>query len=243
MKIGVIGTGTIASALVEGLAGQGHRITVSERSATHATRLAAQFDEVTIAPNQSVLDDSEVIFIGLMANAAADVLNALAFRADHRVVSLMAGPVLDEVAQMVAPARAEAVMIPFPGIARGGSPVLALGQVDLLHALFGDRNTLYELSTEAELAAYICAQAVLSPAALLVAEAADWLGERVAERDQGEAFLRLLVGSSLLGTESRPLLAALDTPGGFNQRLREDLRQSGMVSALKRALDRLEGNA
>ena len=33
MRIGVIGTGTIASAVVRGIAGDGHAITVSERSA------------------------------------------------------------------------------------------------------------------------------------------------------------------------------------------------------------------
>ena len=40
MKIGVIGTGTIATAVVQGIAGDGHQITVSDRSATNACALA-----------------------------------------------------------------------------------------------------------------------------------------------------------------------------------------------------------
>lgn len=243
MRIGIIGTGTIASAVVEGIAGDGHAITVSESSAGRAALLAAQFANVSVASNKLVLDRSDVIFLGLMAEASRDVLDQLEFRADHRVVSLMAGATLAEVGRMITPARAEAVMIPFPGIAQGGSPVLALGQIDLLRDLFGGRNTVFELSSETELAAYMCAQAVLSPAVLMVAETAAWLGERVDDRDQGEAFLRLLVGSSLMGSQCKRMLDALDTPGGFNQRLREHMRLAGMGKSLKDGLDRLEEGA
>lgn len=39
MKIGVVGTGTIATALVRCIAGDGHQITVSKRSAALARGL------------------------------------------------------------------------------------------------------------------------------------------------------------------------------------------------------------
>lgn len=240
MKIGVIGTGTIAAAVVEAVAEDGHTITVSERGATTAARLSETFAAVSVAANQAVLDRSDVVFIGLMAEAAPEVLAQLSFRAAHRVVSLMAGASLADVAGMVAPAQAEAVMIPFPGIAQGGSPIMAFGNVDVLRTLFGARNTIFELASEAELAAYMCAQAVLSPAVRMVADAADWLGSRVDNRQEAEAFLRMLVGSSLLGSNCAPLLAALDTAGGYNQRLREHMVGAGISAALAGGLDKLE---
>ncbi|WP_243405068.1 NAD(P)-binding domain-containing protein [Pelagivirga sediminicola] len=243
MRIGVIGTGTIASAVVEGIAGDGHDIAVSRRSAVQSARLAQMFDNVTVHDNQAVLDRSDVIFLGLMANAAAEILAPLTFRADQRVISLMADCPLERVAQMALPAQAAAVMIPFPGIAQGGSPALGYGDTDLLQELFGARNTIFALSSEAELAAYNCAQAVLSPAVRLVADAADWLGTRVEDRAQGEAFLRALVGSSLMGSDCATLLAALNTPGGYNQRLREHMTDSGMGGALTEGLDNLERGA
>ena len=55
MRIGFIGTGTIARAMVTGIANDGHAITVSNRGAAHAAHLANTFDAVTIAPNQTVL--------------------------------------------------------------------------------------------------------------------------------------------------------------------------------------------
>ena len=90
------------------------------------------------------------------------------------------------------------------------------------------------------MAAYLCAQAVLSPIARMVADAADWLGERAPDKAQGEAFLRQLVVSSLGGTACEPLIEALNTPGGYNQRLRLHMEQAGMRTALADGLDELE---
>ena len=239
MRLGFLGTGTIAAAVVEGLAVDGHDIMVSQRSAAHSARLAAAYECVEVGDNQRVLDSSDVIFLGLMAEAAPDILSSLQFRSDQQVISFMAGADMAQLADLVAPATAAAIMVPFPGIAQGGSPVMMLGDVDLVTGLFGPRNTVYALASEDELAGYICAQAVLSPAVKMVAEAAQWLGERVQDTEQGEGFLRHLVGSSLLGSDCAPLLTALNTPGGYNQRLRQHMEESGMGASLQQGLDGL----
>ena len=47
MRIGVIGCGTIASAVIRGIAQDDHQITVSERSASHSNALAETYENVT----------------------------------------------------------------------------------------------------------------------------------------------------------------------------------------------------
>lgn len=239
MRIGVIGCGVIASAAVRGIAGDGHQITLSERSAHLSAGLAAEFDDVTVAPNQAVIDTSDVILLGLMAEVAVGVLEPLEFRKDQRVISFMAGATLKDVAALVRPAEAAAIVIPFPGIAKGGSPILVLGETDLVAALFGEDNRLFPLNSDAELSAYLCAQAVLSPVACIVGEAANWLGERIANRAAGEAFLRELVASSLSDSDTTTLIDALNTPGGYNQRLRLHMEDNGLGPNLKAGLDKL----
>ncbi|UWQ78711.1 NAD(P)-binding domain-containing protein [Leisingera sp. S132] len=241
MRLGFLGCGTIASAVVRGLAGKGRQITVSERSAIHSSSLAEMFDDVTAASNQSVIDASDVVFLGLMAETAEGILSSLAFREDQQVVSFMAGADLDQVASWAAPARAAAVMMPFPGIARGGSPIMALGDVKLLGRIFEPENRVFALQDGAELKAYLSAQAVLSPAARLVGDAADWLGQRVSDPAQGEAFLRMLVSTSLQASGCSELIGALNTPGGFNQRLRLHMEEAGMREDLASGLSELEG--
>ena len=240
MRIGIIGTGTIASAVVRGIAQDGHQITVSERSAANAQALAARFDSVTIASNQGVIDQSDIVILGLVAEAAAEILPALTFRPDQQVISLMAGASLERAAALVAPAQARAIMLPFPGIAQGGSPILMLGDEALVGAIFGAKNQIFALKDAAELNAYLCAQAVLSPVARMVSDAAGWLGSRVSDAEKGEAFLRVLVASSLEGTPADALITALNTEGGYNQRLRLHMENAGTGAALTAGLDKLE---
>lgn len=240
MRIGVLGTGTIASAVVRSVADDGHSITVSRRSAAVSAALARDHASVSVAENQGVIDASEVILLGLTADAAPRILDGLRFRPDQRVLSLMGGAGLDQVAELVAPAATDAVMIPFPSIAQDGSPILVLGRRDLVESIFGLRNKIFCMKDEAELHAFLCAQAVLSPVARLVEEAAAWLASHDCDAETGEAFLRRLVVSSLSNMSTADLLKALDTEGGYNQRLRQHMDQAGMGPALRTILSRLK---
>ncbi|WP_375261532.1 NAD(P)-binding domain-containing protein [Palleronia sp.] len=243
MRIGIIGTGAIAAAVVEGIAGDGHRITVSERSRTRSGDLAARFPNVTVADNQAAIDASDVVLIGLMADAARDVLASLRFREGQRVVSLMADVTLDDIAPIVAPAVAAVVMIPFPAISNGGSPILTFGDTALIEDLAGHRNTVVPVATEAELGAYMAAQSVASGAALVVAEAKRWLAPQVGDPEAADAFLRRLVTSAFDAQGAEEVLSSLDTPGGYNQRMRNALQGAGTADVLHATFDRLSGNS
>lgn len=239
MRIGVIGLGTIATAVVEGIAQDGHVITVSTRNAENAARLRTRFDSVSVADNQAVVDASDVVFLGLTDTVYRHALADLRFRTGQQVISLMAGPGLDALSGLVAPATLAARMIPFPSIATGGSQILATGDSTAIHDLFGARNAIFDLATEAELRDWLCAQAVLSPAVLMVRAAADWLGQHGSDRDTAERFLRELVASSLLAGPCDPLLRALDTPGGYNRRLRQKIVADGLSRSLSEGLAQL----
>ncbi|MBY6006727.1 NAD(P)-binding domain-containing protein [Salipiger bermudensis] len=239
MRIGVIGCGTIASAVVEGIVHDGHQITVSERSAHHSSSLAKAYENVRIADNQGVVDASDVLFLGLMAEVATDVLGSLTFREGQVAITFMAGVSLADADVLVRPARAIAIMMPFPGIAQGGTPIMMYGDAEIVTDIFGARNSIYPLQDADEMTAYLSAQAVLSPVARMVSDAADWLGDRVSDKNQGEAFLRELVASNLSTIACEPLIEALNAPGGYNQRLRLHMEAQGMTAALKNGLSKM----
>ena len=239
MRIGVIGCGTIARAVVEGIVHDGHEITVSKRSAHHSTSLAEAYENVRIADNQKVVDASDILFLGLMAEVAEDVLGPLTFREGQIAITFMAGASLEEADALVRPARATAIMMPFPGIAQGGTPIMMYGDPDIVANIFGASNSVFPVRDGDEMAAYLCAQAVLSPVTRMVGDAADWLGDRVSDKNQGEAFLRELIASNLSAIACGPLIEALNAPGGYNQRLRLHMEALGMTKALKDGLDNL----
>ena len=113
------------------------------------------------------------------------------------------------------------------------------GDAVLVREIFGERNNIFSLKSADEMAAYLRAQAVLSPVAKMVNDAAEWLGERVSDKTQGEVFLRELVTSNLSDTRSADLIEALNTPGGYNQRLRLHMDARGMDDALVSGLEEL----
>lgn len=66
------------------------------------------------------------------------------------------------------------------------------------------------------------------------------MAERVADAETAEAFLRHLVVSNLSALPAAELVEALNTSGGYNQRLRLALEHSGIRKALVFGLDELE---
>ncbi len=84
MRLGFVGTGTIASAMVIGLraAGNTDPIILSPRNAEIAADLAGRFDNVQVAStNQAVLDASDLVVLAVRPQIASSVLPELRFPA------------------------------------------------------------------------------------------------------------------------------------------------------------------
>ena len=242
MKAGLIGTGTIGRAVATGMARNGHSITVSRRNAENAAWLENEFPQVTAAENQDVVDNSEIVLIALTADVAVDALKALTFRDAQIVISLMSAFDLAQLAELVHPATPKAIMIPFPQIAAGGSPVLVLGDSAPVAHFFGASDIIISLDNAEELGVFLSAQAILSPAAVMVEQAAAWVESKTGSGEVAEKFLRVLIGSSLSGMKSDDLIEALNTPGGYNQRMRLFFENAGFHDMIKGGLESLREN-
>lgn len=246
MRIGVIGTGFMAAQVVRTVAGDGHEICVSPRTRARAKGLAAEFDSVTIADNQAVLDQSDVILVGLLAEVAQQLLPGLRFRAEHKVISLMAGLRQADLKALVAPVRDVAIAIPFPFVAQGGAPLLVYPETDVVRALLGGHCALICPDDEAVFNSYLAAQAVLSPVLKLLQQSTDWLAGHGADSDDAGRFLQSLVAGALTARPAgetgifTAMLDELNTPGGLNAELREHMVDAGMIRALRQGLDQLD---
>lgn len=238
MRLGFIGTGTISTAVVHALAPKGHEIIVSERSATNAEALSQAYENVRIGTNAEVVAGADILFLGLMPEHVAQALIGLPFRAGQQMISFVADTPLSEVAALIAPAKVETLVLPFPAIAKTRSPLIAHPPSKLAEDIFSDHD-VFSARTPAEFQALLRAQAVLSPVAQMLAEAATWAGEQGADAGNTEAFLRALVASNLSANALSPLLKSLSTEGGYNARLREHLEASGTYTALRDGLDKL----
>lgn len=245
MKLGFIGFGSIANAVAQGCVADGHDIHISARSTARSAPFAQANKNVRVLDPQDIVDSADVLFLGTTAETAKAALSLLRFRADQKVISLMVGIPTETVRHLIAPARLEALMIPFPAIAQGNSPILACLGSDMINTLFAKSNTVITVESEDALNNYLAAQAILSPVIKMLHTSATWLAARSGDDVGAEQFMRLLVGGALLGKDIgtqdvlTDLIDALNTPGGLNQQLRDHMDAAGTYTATEQGLDAL----
>ncbi|EPX87622.1 Pyrroline-5-carboxylate reductase [Rubellimicrobium thermophilum DSM 16684] len=239
MRLGFLGTGEIAAAMLRGLKGQGHDIRVSPRNAEMARILAAEMPGVRIAPNEEVVAGSEVVFLCLLARVAWEVLPGLPFRADHKVISVMVDAPLARLRAVCAPAADIAIAIPLPPIAQGGCPLPVYPASPVLETLYGARNPVLPQPSEAALAAHLGVSAICAPILDQLLAAADWLagftGDPRAAEAHVAAMIRAYLPQRAQGGDMAAALAGLSTEGGLNATLRAAMR--GARDDLRRGLD------
>lgn len=241
-RIGFIGTGEIASAMVHGLTGQGHQVLVSERGADMAAQLA-DLDDVKIASNQGVIDSAEIVVLCLLKDVAHAVLPTLKFRADQRVISVMVDVALEALKNMCAPAQDIEITIPLPFVATGGCPLPAYPTAHIVEELFGAKNPVFAVETETGLNAHFGATAMASVAFSQANAAAKWLGGMTGNPTTAEQYLVAMLGGFFQGLPQdgngrlNEALNALNTEGGLNQTLRVHMERAGVLGDLTDGLD------
>jgi pyrroline-5-carboxylate reductase len=247
VRLGFVGTGAITSAIVTGLnaAGLGgDTILVSPRNADTAAALAAKFPSVTVAAsNQAVLDGCDVVMLAVRPQVAGEVLSALKFRIDHRIISLMAITPLEQVRAMVAPAQTVTRAVPLPLVADrcGPTPIFPPDQVAA--AIFNRLGTAIEATSADQFIAFSTATATMAPYFTFAEEIAAWLTRHEvpaadARRYVGTVFQGL---GNIAATTQEHSLAALAgefaTRGGINEQVVAHMKARGAFDALSEGLD------
>lgn len=238
-RVGFIGTGEIAAAIVRGLSGLGHEILVSDRNAATAARLADEVEGLKVLPNAEVVAGAEVVFLCLLAPVAVNVLPGLPFRAGQSVISVMVDLPLARLHGLCAPATDIAIAIPLPPIAGGGCPIPVYPASPMLDALFGGRNIVLPQRDESALNAHLGACALCSPLLEQMLTATTWLAGFTGDPDGAEAYVSAMIRAYLPenpgGGHVAEALRKLSTEGGLNATLRAAM--SSANTDLRKGLD------
>ena len=245
MRVGFIGTGKIAAAMVQGLAGRGHDIWVSERNADMAQKLANTLPDVSIGTNAEVVAGSDVVFLCLLADVASTVLPDLQFRADQSVISVMVDVPFGQVQRVCAPATDIAMTIPLAAVAVGGSMLPVFPASSALTVLFGETDHVFAVKSEQDLNAHFAGTALAAPILDIMRTGAAWLGQQTGDVAAAETYVRGIFAGFMNqmaqeGVGFDPLLKGLGTEGGLNASLKSHMRQAGTHKALEAGLDALK---
>lgn len=246
MRLGFVGCGTIAAAIVTGLnsSGHGQAIVVSPRNAEVAAGLARRFPNVTVAAtNQAVLDACDVAVLAVRPQILAAVLPELRFRPDHEVISLVPVTSLAYLRSATAPAATVTRAVPMPMVARRQGPTAIYAATPVARRLFDSLGSTIELSDEKCFDAFTAETALMATYFRFLETAAQWLRARGVAADQADRYVRQLFGGlagTALASPQRTLGELADehqTRGGLNEQVRTHMEGKGMFAELTNALD------
>jgi pyrroline-5-carboxylate reductase len=267
MKIGFIGIGNIAAALVEGFStampdaiGEAYgpqagsiavipgelEVFLSPRNEARSEALAARYPRVTrLGSNQAVLDRSEIVIISVRPPVAPEVLKSLRFREDHLVVSLVALLKYADLTALVHPAVAVSRAIPMPAAAKHNCPIALYRPAPAVVQLFGRVGEPLIVTDESQLHALWTLTGLITPFYDLLGGLSGWAIAHGVEPLTANAYTAHLF-------QSLAALAQLDpgagfpafahhaaTKGGLNEQAGREIRETGAHQAWIEAADRL----
>jgi pyrroline-5-carboxylate reductase len=238
MKIGFIGTGKITNSCVRSLTGKGHNIMITERNIDISSTLSDLFDDVVVGTAQSVVEETDLVCLALRENDTDEVLSSLSFKKNHSIISFMLGVNLNRLLNLCSPASDIAITIPLPMIERVNCPLPVYPASESLKTVFGDKNSIIELSSEDALVPYFAATAILSSSLAQLSVAKKWLENHLDTPEAAEKYLISLMAGTYSSLEIdgqdriNEALTALSSKGGLNAQLRNHMKKKGSEDAL-----------
>lgn len=246
MALGVIGVGSIASAIVSGLCcGDGPQdILLSPRNPKKAAALAASYPGVRVAESNEVLARESSVVLLCLRPADAGLLRGLPFSKDVSVISVMAGISIAELGELVGPVKNVARAIPLTSVAvrRGVTPVYPF--IEPARSLFAQLGTVVDVADESSFNLFSASTATIAAHFAYLGCVSDWLTARgiasLGARQYVAAMFGELAGS-LQGADPdfQQLAKEHATPGGINERFAQIMTEQGVWDAVDGGLDQI----
>lgn len=247
MRIGFIGTGNIAVAMVRGLCRANpapERVLVSPRNAAKAAALADEFPQVAVAAdNQAVVDGSDWVVLSMRPPAVAELVAPLTFRRGQKVISLVAATPLATLKGLLAPATDVVRAVPQPTVARHTGPVALFPADTDAIALFERIGTAVPVDDEAQFDALCTITAIAASQFALFGRVADWLIGQGVERQSAVRFTTAIAQTVAADADKAEehgfaaLIKEVSTPGGMNEQVLRMLSEAGWFPPVDAALD------
>jgi len=246
VKLGFVGTGTISSAVVAGLAQSGidiEEMVVSPRNAETAARLAGQYALVSVGKdNQDVVDRSQIVFLAVRSQIAEAVIRQIRFRPEQHVVSFIPVISLETIAEWIGVPVKITQALPLPFVAHGLGATAFYPPEETISAIFSALGTAVAVADRQEYELLTTGSALMGTYFGILESAERWLTDAGVRSPQAHAYLRQLFAGLAHATATAPnasfseLRFEFSTKGGLNEQIFRDFQTSGGTAALEGAL-------
>ncbi|MEM7453703.1 MAG: NAD(P)-binding domain-containing protein [Planctomycetota bacterium] len=249
MKIGFLGVGAIAEAMIIGLCTAGKfegEVILSPRSVSRSNALASRFANVEVAStNQELVDRCDLLFLAVLPDQFQACMSELDFRSEMKLVSLVAGFSVGEIAELASPATSVWRIIPLPPVEHGLGAIPLYPRDAEIEKLLSSIGDVVHIKDEKEFLAFTTASSMMATFFEFASSVASWMESRGVGREQAAVYssstfqaLARLAGDA--PPESFHELAdECLTAGGLNEQVLFELRDAGWFGQIDNRLDRI----
>ena len=248
MNIGFIGVGNIVSDVITGICKSKisyKKIIISPRNKKKAQQLKRQFKKVVIAKsNQSVIDNSNWVFLGVLPKVGDQILPKLKFKKNQIVVSFMSTTNYLRLKKLIKTKLIIIRAIPMPPIRLGKGPVAIFPPNKKVKSFFDKIGETIEIKNEKLSKNFWAISGTMASFYELLNFLSNWLIRKKTNKLDAQKYVTSLysaLAELALFNSSKPLknLVNEQTPGGLNWQGVNELKKLGYYRLLEKSLKKI----
>ena len=249
MNIGFIGTGKIASAVINGICKSKiihKKIIISPRNKEISKKLKKQFNTIKIAKNnQEILNSCDWIFLSVTPTVGKKIIRDLKFKSNQTVISFISTINLKQLKKAIKVKVKLVRAIPLPPISLKKGPVPICPPNKAVKNFFNKIGTVIEVKNEKSSINFWATSGMMASFYELLRVMSEWLIKKGIKRENAQKYvtsLFLALSEDAVVNSKKDLKYLVkdsQTPKGLNEQGVSELIKSGFYKKLEKTLNNI----
>ena len=247
MNLGFIGTGVIASSVINGIFKSKisfNRIYISKRNKKNSKKLKRKYNKIFVAENnQEIIDKCDWIFLSVTPTVGNKIIKELNFKSSQTIISFISTINLSQLRKAIKVKAKIIRAIPLPPISLKKGPVPICPPNPKVKAFFNNLGTTVEIKNEKSSINFWSTSGMMAPFYEILRVMTDWLVKRGVKRKNAQKyitslFLALSEDAVVNSKENlKNLVKESQTPKGLNEQGVKELTKAGFYKSLEKTLN------
>ena len=190
MNIGFIGTGKIASSVIQGIFKSKISITkiyISKRNEKNSQKLKKKYKNIVIAKNnQEIVDKCDWIFLSVTPTVGSKIIKELKFKSSQIVISFISTITLSQLKKAIKVKVKIVRAIPLPPISLKKGPIPICPPNKKVKAFFDKLGTTVEIKYEKLSINFWSTSGMMAPFYQLLSSMTDWLVKKGVKKNSAQ---------------------------------------------------------
>ena len=247
MNIGFIGTGKIASSVIEGIFKSKISITkiyISKRNEKNSQKLKKKNKKIVIAKNnQEIIEKCDWIFLSVTPVVGSKIIKELKFKSSQIIISFISTITLSKLKKAIKVKAKIVRAIPLPPISLKKGPIPICPPNKKVKAFFDKLGTTVEIKNEKLSINFWSTSGIMAPFYQLLSSMTDWLVKKGVKRNSAQKYITSLFlalsEDAVVNSKKdlKYLVKDSQTPKGLNEQGVKELTRAGFYKSLEKTLN------